>query len=633
MESWLLPLSETFFPINDLLRRKLQTSLIIISLTLCVASTLFLLLSSDKIEFGISLMAEGTLTAGLSIALSRFIIFIGILIFVIGALLISFMVFVMMSQRVRDIGLMKAAGCPNDLIFGYFMNELLVVIFLGCFLGVVLGILVDLSLTNILISLSFQVSQKPINFWIVLLVFALYFVLALIFGVKPILDTTKIEPARALSPTYYLGISKEPGFKIVSKSALTIKIALRSLFRRKLATIRILLCLTTVFILATVVVAGGIIADQTTKSWVEKSIGKDIVVIAHQEMCNQYKLLLSKFHKAEKGGQFNYTDSKYLLSEELLNQLNLTSEIVGIDMRLMVEARIREVPGYILNSETGATTSVGDSREAVSLIVGVEPEKVLSEWFLDGEFLGKDESWEAVIGDSVAHKLFTLPLKQKLRLFGEQSDRFFNVTGVCVDPINNGNITYVPLKDLQNVTGISKSNIIMVKIEDSTNRTEVMNKIRENVKKVNSDYEVSELNQILEENISFLNYVWSTIMFLPLFSLASASLCLICYIMLVITEQRQEFGVLRALGAKPKTVLKIVSWQSLVVLLSSYALGIAFGIIATLLILVPEPLVTSYTIIEIAGWLLMALAATLIFSLYPAIKFAKKPLLEIMAQT
>ncbi|MGB9756205.1 MAG: hypothetical protein ACPLVJ_00265 [Candidatus Bathyarchaeales archaeon] len=35
------------------------------------------------------------------------------------------------------------------------------------------------------------------------------------------------------------------------------------------------------------------------------------------------------------------------------------------------------------------------------------------------------------------------------------------------------------------------------------------------------------------------------------------------------------------------------------VLLSSYALGIAFGIIITLLILVPEPLVTSLTIIEV----------------------------------
>jgi ABC-type antimicrobial peptide transport system permease subunit len=225
--------------------------------------------------------------------------------------------------------------------------------------------------------------------------------------------------------------------------------------------------------------------------------------------------------------------------------------------------------------------------------------------------------------------MFTLPLKQKLRLFG-QSDRFFNITGVCVDPLNNGNVTYVPLKDLQNVTGISKINLILVKIEASSNPAKVLNRIREKVAEVNEDYEVFELNPILDENIGFVDHVWSTILFLPLFSLASASLCLMCYIMLIIAEQRQEFGVLRALGAKPKTVLEIVSWQSLVVLLSSCALGIAFGVIITLLILVPEPLVTSFTIMEIAGWLLVALAATFVFSLYPAIKFSKKSLIQIM---
>ncbi|MDH5793050.1 MAG: FtsX-like permease family protein, partial [Candidatus Bathyarchaeota archaeon] len=205
-------MSETSFPMNDLLRRKLQTSLIIISLTSCVASTLFLLLFSEKIGFGISLMVESKLTAGFSTIFSRFIIFTGLLIFVVGAVIMSFMVFVMMSQRVRDIGLMKAAGCPNDLIFGYFMTELLVVTVVGCFLGVVLGILADFASTNLFNSIGFQISQKPINFWLVLLVFGLFFALALIFGAKPILDTTKVAPAKALSPSYHFGVSKESGF-------------------------------------------------------------------------------------------------------------------------------------------------------------------------------------------------------------------------------------------------------------------------------------------------------------------------------------------------------------------------------------------------------------------------------------
>jgi len=620
-------MSETFFPINDLLRRKLQTSLIVISLTLCVASTLFLLLFGEKIGFEISLMVEGKLTAGFSIVFSSFIIFIALLIFVVGAIIISFMVFVMMSQKVRDIGLMKAAGCPNDLIFGYFMTELLIVTFVSCFLGVIFGILADFASTSLLNSLGFQTLQIPIDFWLVLLVFVLFFVLALIFGAKPVLDTTKVEPTKALSLSYHFGVGKEPGFRVTSKSGLTMKIALRSLFRHKSATIRIILCLTTVFILATVGIAGGIIADRTTKSWIEKAIGRDVILIAHQDMCNQYKLLLSKFYESTEDLQFNYTDEKYLISEEILSKLNSAPGITVIDARLVLKTHVKEVQGYILGQETGATIPVGDDREGESLIIGVEPEKIVSEWFLEGEFIKNSQSREAVIGDTLALNMFSMPLSQSIRIFGNS----FDVVGVCLDAINNGNVTYVPLKTLQNITDFSGLNIVMVKIGSLFNREDVLNQIRAEIRNLNSDFDVFDLNEVLDKNLGFLGYIWSTIMFLPLFSLVSASLCLIGYVMLTITEHRQEFGVLRALGAKPKTVVKIVSTQSLLVLLSSCSVGIAFGTIITLLILVPKPVVTGFTVIEIAAWLLTALAVTFILSLYPAIRFAKKSILEIMS--
>ena len=617
-------MSETSFPVNDLLRRKLQTGLTVASLTLCVALTVFLLLFGENIGFEISQVAEGKLTSGFSIIFSQFITFIGLLIVVTGAVIVSFMVFVMMSQRVKDIGLMRATGCPNDLIFGYFMTELLIVTFVSCFLGVVFGILADYASISLFSFTGFQILQKPVNFWLILLIFVLFFVLAVIFGVKPILDVTKVEPAKAISPTYHYGLSKEPGFRVISKSSFTVKIALRSLFRRKSATIRIILCLATVFTLVTVAIAGGIIADQTTKSWVEKAIGRDMILIAHKNMSDQYKLLLSKFHGAKEDLQFNYTEQEYLVPESLLNQLKTISSI-DVDARLVVEGHVREVPGEIIDSETATIISVGDDREGESLIVGVEPEKVLSEWFVEGEPLKESETLEAVVGESLAQKMFSKPLNQYLMVF----DRIFNVTGVCMDPINNGNVTYVPLDVLQNVTGILKPNIVMVRV-DSVNRAEVLEQIRTTVDGVDSEFRVFELNEALEENVGFLGYVWSTLMFLPLFSLIAASLCLIGYVVLAIAEQSRELGVLRALGIKPKTVTKTVSEQSFIVLLSSFVAGVPIGIILTLLILVPEPVVTSYTILEIAGWLLVALVVMFVSSLYPAVKFARKPILEIM---
>jgi ABC-type antimicrobial peptide transport system permease subunit len=621
-------MSETFFPLNDLLRRKFQTSLVITSLTVCVASTLFLLLFSDKVGFGVSLMAEGRLTTGFSSVFTPFIVFLGILVFVVGVVMVSFMVFLMMSQRVRDIGLMKAAGCPNDMVFGYFMNELLIVTLVGCLLGVALGMIADFALASVFAGFGFQIPQKAANPWLAILVFAVFFGLALIFGAKPIIDTTKIEPIKALSPAHYAGLSKEPGFTAMSRSGLTVRMALRSLFRRKSATIRIVLCLSTVFTLVTVTVAGGIIADQTTKSWVERAIGRDTVLVAHRNMTTQYRMLLSKFYETTSDSQFDYTDEKYLIPDSLVNQLGSLSESITIDARLIVKGVVKEIQGVTLGETTDDTKLVGRFRSGESLIVGVEPEKVLNEWFVDGRFLQENASQEAVVGDSLGMKMFDVPLVQGMKLFNDTFS--LSIVGVCLDPINNGNVTYVPLTTLQSIMHVPATNIIMVQIDPLVNRTEVLNRLKAIVNSVNSEIEVSELNDVLDLSLGFLGYIWSAVMFLPIFSLVAASLCLVGYVVLTINEQQQEFGVLRALGAKPVMVVRIVSLQSLVALLSSYGAGVAIGIVVTLMVLVSEPLVTSFTILEISGWLLTALASMFILSLYPALRFARKPILEMM---
>ena len=120
-------------------------------------------------------------------------------------------------------------------------------------------------------------------------------------------------------------------------------------------------------------------------------------------------------------------------------------------------------------------------------------------------------------------------------------------------------------------------------------------------------------------------------MLLPLFTLASAALCLIGYTMLAVDEQRQEFAILRATGTKPNAVIAILAIQSIVVLLSSFAVGISLGVITTLLILVPNPVVTTVTILEVAALLFTALAGMFLLSLYPATRFAKTPILKIMS--
>jgi len=617
-------MSETSFPVNDLLRRKLQTSLTVVSLVCSVASTLFLLLFSSRMGLGIALVAEDTLTIGLLAVFSQFILFVGILIFVMGAVLTSFIVFLMMTQRTKDFGLIKAAGCPNSLVFGYFMTELLIVTFTGCVIGVLVGFGVDFAVSRIS---GFSVYQNPANIWFAPVVFAAFFVLALVFGTKPILNAARLSPIKALSSTHYFGLTMGNQLKPFSASRLTGKIAMRSLFRRPTSTIRIILLLAMVFILLTVSIAGSIIAKDTTTSWVEKTAGKNVVAIAHEEMAAQYEILQSKFFEAkDEGGMFDYLNEKIAISNETIQQLKALSSIVNVDARLILKEHVYEISNFTIDPETLATFPVGDKREGDSLIIGVEPMDLTGSWFLQGRFLENGDSWEGVVGDSVARKMFSKPLVQSLRV----QNQSFAIVGVCLDPIDNGKVIYVPIKKLQQITGKSAPNIVFVELSSSIDRVAALKQIKERISGTNQRLTVIELDKVLGKSLVFLENAWSTLMLLPLFALASATLCLIAYVMLAVDEQRQEFAILRAIGAKPKTIVNIVAVQSSIVLASSLAFGLSFGVIATLMILVPNPVVTSFTILQIATWLTIAVTGMFFLSLAPAVKFARTALLRIM---
>jgi hypothetical protein len=360
---------------------------------------------------------------------------------------------------------------------------------------------------------------------------------------------------------------------------------------------------------------------------VEKAVGKDVLLVAHRDIASQYVALLSKFNGAKENADFNYLDPKFAIPDTVSQQLRNISGIANFEIRLVCRGRIHELANFTIDPETQATIPIGDNREGESLIVGVEPEKVVSSWFMDGRFMKNGNSSEAVVGDSVAALMFEMPVSQSFIM----QNTTFNIVGVCLDPINNGVVTFVSLEKLESLNNGAGPNIMLVQLDSSVDRASAIVQLQERLTNLDSNLTVVDLNGTLEKNIGFLGAIWSIIMFLPLFTLVAATLCLIGYLVLAIDEQRQEFAVLRAMGTKPKTVITILAVQSSIVLLSSFAVGISLGVIITLLILTPQPVVTSFTILEIAGWLFAALGAMFLLSLYPAARFAKKPILKIMS--
>ena len=258
-------------------------------------------------------------------------------------------------------------------------------------------------------------------------------------------------------------------------------------------------------------------------------------------------------------------DPELGISDVFIQQLNSVPGVVAIDERLVFEAHVYEVGNFTIDPETLVTNSVGDSREGNSLIVGVDPRKVTAEWSIQGRFLSNNDALEAVVGASIAQEMFS-PNPGKSIIFSNPlvqsvilQNASFSIVGICIDPINNGRVTYVPIEKLKNITKTVDSNIVFLKLDSSADRATTETEIRNKIKMVNADLDIFEFDQAIEANISFLSSAWSTIMLLPFLTLASATLCLIGYAMLVVDEQHQEFAILRAIGGTPRFVISNVA--------------------------------------------------------------------------
>lgn len=618
-------MSDLGFPIKDLTRRKFQTILTIMGLTLSTAATIFLVTFGESLGFHVFLIMGEKLTIGLSYVFSLLIIIIGILTFLAGILVTSSLVSTNMYDRTQEIGIMKAIGCLTSSAISYFITELSIMVFTSCVAGTFLGISARYICINVLNALGFSIPQKPINLLVVLLVFFAFVISTHLLGARPILKANKVKPAKALSPLFSLEQTATLKGPVFSKRGFTFKVAFRSLMRKKFVTLQAIICLSAVLCLITVTVASGMIANQTTQNYVERAIGRDVILIAHTNLSRQYENLLSRFFEEKPIEQINYSDPEYFIDESLVTELNSIPKVIQVDPRIIFETTIVEVPSIVIDPEEEEPYRIiGDSRSRKTFVIGIDTEHVINKWLIEGSVLNSTDIYSALIGDSLAYQNFDDAQKQSVLIFNEK----FKIAGVCLDPLNNGDVVYVPLKPLQDFTKSSGYNLLLLKI-DPTNRSKIITEIENRISGKALDY--LELNTILDKHLVFLNSIWSLIMALPLFSLVTASLSLLSFMMLSITGQQRELGIMRALGAKPRTILKIIFSQVLLIILTSGAIGISTGFILTWFFLILEAVISPFTIAVIIGWLLLSLTLICLTSLYPAVRITKKSIAQIIS--
>ena len=171
---------------------------------------------------------------------------------------------------------------------------------------------------------------------------------------------------------------------------------------------------------------------------------------------------------------------------------------------------MEEAANFTVDPDTLETFFVGDSREGDAIVIGVDPKNLVSELSVSGRFLNGNGDWDAVIGDSISHTMYShigtkYPILANPFVEGiAVQNSTFSIVGICIDPMNNGLVTYVPIHKLENITGIFSPNLLLVKLETSYDRNTTVAEIRSVVKALNPDLDVFDLSGEVKQNTDLL---------------------------------------------------------------------------------------------------------------------------------
>jgi putative ABC transport system permease protein len=100
-----------------------------------------------------------------------------------------------------------------------------------------------------------------------------------------------------------------------------------------------------------------------------------------------------------------------------------------------------------------------------------------------------------------------------------------------------------------------------------------------------------------------------------------------------VVERTREIGILKALGAKPNTILGILVREAVVLAIIGWVIGIAFTFAARGAIMATIP--ASLPVVNVPAWwpiaAAIALGGALLGAIYPGLRAARQDAIEALA--
>lgn len=282
------------------------------------------------------------------------------------------------------------------------------------------------------------------------------------------------------------------------------------------------------------------------------------------------------------------------------------------------------------NQEDLPVTHSGQSLQMT--VKFVEPEsylKVAASKVATGRFLIKDRKREAVLGYAVAHDGFETPVEvdSTIQIDGNE----FTVVGIMEEVggirgrqgiIVSPDITIYASKDeATEFTGRNYYDGIEVRAESASVTEAVAREVEDSVKRAHltTEYGVVSSQRLLEQVEKLLSQFTAIVVTISLLTLIVSGIGVANMLLISVRERVAEIGIMKAIGARDRTVLIIFLAEAAGIGLLCAGIGCALGFALLLLL----QFIAGVAVLPVAPYLLLfslifSLLITVICGSYPA---------------
>lgn len=552
-----------------------------------IAATTFLFLFGGVLLDVTVFVSSTGLNSSFGVFFETFIWGTLLLAVILGGVVVSSTISLEMVSRRRDIGLMKAVGTLMDTLFDHFMAQAVILLLLSIGIGLSVGlglyIVGMIWLSSVITGAEFSFVFPYIQLGAIA---GIYLFMGYVAAQKPIYDTVNESPVSALNPEVGMKV-RRVGY--LDTFGLPFRLATKATGRRIKGSRRTLLSLFLSFSLASLLWVGGGITSTTTNAYVTRAMGSNVIAVGNSDLLQVY------YDAYDLSGErvddtFNFTDNQYLLPSSLFADLADIDGVSVVEQRMIAYTRVYEGPAIIWNPTLEQYERIGKDRTNSSLIVGVDWENTISDWYFEGaEVSDPQQVW---IGGELATTLYEDPLIQRLGVKGASME----IAGIAFDILNGGMLAMMPLTTMQDLWDFSGPNLALIQLEEYSST------VIDEIESVAASYGVTITLQqnILEENIRAINLVWTLLQPLPLIALISAFASLANYLLVSVFGRFNDYVIMKSIGAKASFIAKTMIAEGVDVGLKAGLPGVLSAIFFSVYLLVPEAAVTSALFLPIS---------------------------------